>query len=694
MAPPPPAGPAGFDASTFEIWGALLNGGRLVVHPPGTPSLAELGQFIADRRITTLWLTAGLFHALVDHSLDSLRHVRQLLAGGDILSPAHVEKVRHAFPLCRLINGYGPTENTTFTCCHTITAVEGAIPIGRPIANTEVYILDEARQPVPIGIAGELWVGGDGLARGYLNQPELTAEKFAAQPFKTGERLYRTGDQARYLADGVIEFLGRRDGQVKLLGFRVELGEIEIRLARHPGVLACVVTAPPDATGGRRLVAHIVPGGTAPTAGELRTFLQTSLPAHMVPAAFTFLSQFPLTPNGKVDRGALRAPEADAGKPPGGATAPRDLWEEKMASLWETVLGVSPIAVTDRFFDLGGHSLLAIRLVAQIEKTFGRRLPVATVFQAQSVEQLAAIVRENRSPVPGRSLLAIQPNGGRLPLYLVHGVGGGMLWGYINLSRHLGNDQPVYVFRSNWATGGIRFETIEEMATRYVRELRTFQPQGPYSLGGYCFGGNVAFEMARQLESQGQKIATLALMNCSPPNSDYYRFRWSPAGLARFGVNLAVWLIDFIGWDEQIRRHYVRWKLGQGKRRVAAWWQRNDKTDAEAGSGEIVNLAGLPDEQRQLYKVHLRALTSYHCQPYGGAVTLFRTRGHPLVSSFDAHYGWDEFARGGVTLRRMPGGHDSLLQEPHVQAVASTLSAAGSPNAAQPLVKPANGLQS
>lgn len=665
--------PVGFDASTFEIWGALLHGARLVVHPPGTPSLAELGAFIAERRVTTLWLTAGLFHALVDHSLAPLRGVRQLLAGGDTLSPAHAQKFLHALPHCRLVNGYGPTENTTFTCCHAITSVDGAIPIGRPIANTEVYILDPKRQPVPIGVAGELWLGGDGLARGYLRRPELTAEKFAPHPFKSGAHLYRTGDFGRYLLDGTIAFLGRIDRQVKLRGFRVELEGIEAHLQCHPKVRACVVTAPPDASGERRLVAHVVAAAPAPSVDELRVFLQQRIPGHMVPAAFVFLTELPLTPNGKVDHRSLLAPETAPGTGPA-AVAPGDLWEMKLVTLWESVLGVSPIGVTDRFFDLGGHSLLALRLVAQIEKTFSRRLAVATVFQAQSVRELAAVLREDRSPAPGGPLLAIQPYGRRPPLYLVHGVGGGMLWGYVNLSRHLGPDQPVYGFRAERPAGENRFETIEEMAARYVLELRTFQPEGPYSIGGYCFGGNVAFEMARLLEAQGQPVALLALLNSSPPNSDYFRLSWTPFGLVRFAANLAHWVSYFFTWESNVRGRYLRWKLANFRRHVAGWYGQTG-TAPDRGTDDIVNLAALPEGDLKLYEAHLRALIRYHCLPYGGHVTLFRTRGHPLVSSFDPLRGWGEFAPGGITLRNMPGGHESLLQEPHVQAVARELRA-------------------
>lgn len=662
--------PVGFDASTFEIWGALLNGARLVVAPPGMPPLAELGALIAACGITTLWLTAGLFHAMVDEAPDSLRGVKQLLAGGDTLSPTHVEKLLRRHPQCRLINGYGPTENTTFTCCHTVTVVDGPIPIGRPIAHTEICILDENRQPAPIGSPGELWVGGDGLARGYLNRPELTAEKFVPHPFKPGARLYRTGDLVRQRSDGALAFLGRIDRQVKLRGFRVELEEIEAQLARLPRVRHCVVTAPSDAAGERRLIAHVVADdGLTPAA--LRESLAQKLPAPFIPSAFVFLPALPLTANGKVDQRALPAPESEPAARPA-TVPPRDACEEKLVRLWETVLGVSPIGVTDRFFELGGHSLLALRLVAQIETAFQRRLSVSTIFQAQTVAQLAALLRDDvPTPATTHSLVALQPKGRRAPLYLVHGVGGGMLWGYINLSRHLGEDQPVYVFRAMAPAAECSYETIEAMAARYVRELRAFQPEGPYSLGGYCFGGQVAFEMARLLEAQGQKVALLALMNASPPNSSYGRFRWTPLGLGRFTLNLARWVSHFLTWDRKVRDSYVRWKLLQWRKRAAGWCGHG-KMAPSCGPEGIVNLTALPKDEHHLYVAHLRALAGHRCQPYGGQVTVLRTRGHPLVCSFDPLYGWGEFARG-VRLRHAPGAHESLLQEPNVAAVAQIL---------------------
>jgi aspartate racemase len=287
--------PISFDASTFEIWGSLLNGAKLVVFPTEKPSLEELGQAIKQHQIKTLWLTAGLFHLMVDERLDDLKSLNQLLAGGDVLSRLHVEKVLSDLKTCQLINGYGPTENTTFTCCYAITSTQGlenSVPIGRPIANTQIYILDNHLQPVPIGVPGEIYIGGDGLARGYLNRPELTKERFISNPFGRG-RLYRTGDKARYFPDGNIEFLGRIDNQVKIRGFRIELGEIEAALNSHPQIQQAVVIVREDIADNKRLVAYLITDDQSLNNNQLRLDLKQKLPEYMVPSAFVFLENLP-----------------------------------------------------------------------------------------------------------------------------------------------------------------------------------------------------------------------------------------------------------------------------------------------------------------------------------------------------------------------------------------------------------------
>jgi aspartate racemase len=392
--------PVAFDASTFEIWGALLTGARLVVAPPGTLSLEEIGRVVRDHGVTTMWLTAGLFHLMVDRGVEDLRGVRQLLAGGDVLSPAHVVRVLHELPHCRLVNGYGPTESTTFAACHPVAADDprGSVPIGRPIANTRAYVLDRRMQPVPAGMPGELYLGGAGLARGYLGRPGLTADRFVPDPFgpvfggELGGRLYRTGDRARWRWDGTLEFLGRLDEQIKLRGHRIEPGEIESALGELAGVRAAVVVAREDHPGEKRLVGYLVPDGPAPGVEEVRDFLRQRLPDYMVPSAFVVMETLPLSPTGKVDRRALPAPSDARSGLEAAFVAPRGPVEELLAAIWAAVLRVDRVGIHDNFFELGGHSLLATQVISRILSTLGVELPLRTVFEAPTVARMAVCV--------------------------------------------------------------------------------------------------------------------------------------------------------------------------------------------------------------------------------------------------------------------------------------------------------------
>ncbi|MCL4176655.1 MAG: amino acid adenylation domain-containing protein [Verrucomicrobia bacterium] len=669
--------PLAFDASTFEIWGALLNGARLVMFPPHAPSLAELGEFIQQRGITTLWLTSGLFHHMIEEQANSLRGVRQLLAGGDVLSVPHVKRALELLPECRLINGYGPTENTTFTCCHPITNAsvdQRSIPIGRPIANTQVYLLDQHLQPVPVGVPGELYTGGDGLARGYLNQPELTAENFVADPFAndSSARLYKTGDLARWLPDGNIEFLGRLDAQVKIRGNRVELSEIETVLTRHPAVRECVVVARKDRFGDKQLTAYSVGTNSAPPAvDELRGHLRRALPDYMIPSRFVRLQSLPLTANGKVDRKALPdpgEPESESRRP---AVPVSDEVERQLAAIWQEILGHSRVGASDDFFELGGHSLLALRLIARVETMFGKRIPVASVFDSRTVAQMAKLLRQESQPPRATSIVEIQPQGSRPPLMLVHGAGGGMLWGYTALALHLGTDQPVYAFKSRGLDGQEEFGTIEEMAAHYVADLRNFQPQGPYYLGGYCFGGNVAYEMARQLHEQGERVALLALLNSIPPNSAYDRAAPTPMWLARFAGNLCYFTGCLLRRPGPERRLFIGWYARTFARRIARVFAR--RATSEVIVDELVDLTAYPPEQRQLWRTHIHALFRHRTKPYAGRVMLLRSHGHPFWCSFDDAYGWHAFAGGGAAVHLVPGAHEQILDEPHVSVLAEEL---------------------
>jgi aspartate racemase len=385
--------PMSFDASTFEIWGALLNGSRLVLMPPASSSLEDLVHAVRKHGVTTLWLTAGLFHLMVEEHPEGLRTLRQLLAGGDVLSPSHARRFLEHAPDTSLINGYGPTENTTFTCCHIMRAGDAfpeSVPIGKPIANTRVYLLDENMNPVSLGEVGELCAAGDGVARGYLNDPEATAGKFLTDPFaeEPHERMYRTGDLARWRTDGTIEFLGRMDSQVKILGYRIEPAEIEAVLRRNGHVKqSCVVAQAENA--GKRLAAYFVPSNSGPSPEELRDFVASQLPQHMVPAFFVALPSLPISEHGKEDRAAL----AKLGVSPNQDSTPigpsGSELERTVAQLWQRILKVANVGLDDNFFDLGGDSLLLVAVHSNLQKILQTEIPLTDLFEFATIRKLA-----------------------------------------------------------------------------------------------------------------------------------------------------------------------------------------------------------------------------------------------------------------------------------------------------------------
>ena len=507
-----------FDASTMEVWAALLNGGSVVV--VDQEILLDPQRFrrwLEDHAISILWLTAGLFHQYADALGEPFARLRILITGGDAVDPRVVARVLERSPPQRLLNGYGPTETTTFATTYAIREVAASatsIPIGRPISNARIYILDRHREPVPIGEAGEIHIGGAGVARGYLNRPGLTAERFIANPFVDRDRLYRTGDLGRYRSDGTIEFIGRNDFQVKIRGFRIELGEIESRLAEHPGVREAVVLAREDAPGDKRLVAYTTtrPDAAAPRAETLRAHLAASLPEYMVPAAYVALDALPLTANGKLNRNALPAPESNAFavrgyEPPVGET------EERLARIWADVLKLERVGRHDNFFELGGHSLLAVRLLSRTGAVFKTDLPLSTVFHSPTVAALAELLQNQSAPSQWFSLLPIRRGGYRPPLFCIEVVG-------VEFFERTGADQPIYNLR--FGVGAplesiLQLPTIEALAAHYIEEIRTVQPNGPYFLVGYSWRGLVAYEIAQQLTNGGEVVEFVALVDTLLP---------------------------------------------------------------------------------------------------------------------------------------------------------------------------------
>jgi amino acid adenylation domain-containing protein len=512
--------PPTFDASTFEIWGALLNGGRLVLAPGGPLALAELDQIVADNAITTLWLTAGLFHRVVDDRPELLRSVRQLLAGGDVLSPDHVRRALATMPSDSvLVNGYGPTEATTFSCTYAITPdqlIDGRVPIGRPVPGTSAYVLDRTGRTVPLGLEGELFIGGDGVALGYVGDRGAPCTPFVDDPF-AGGRMYRTGDRVRWRPDGTLEFLGRVDRQVKIRGFRVEPAEIEETL-RGLRSISDVHVAPVERAGDRTLAAYVVAtDGNAPSTRDLRSHAGRVLPTYAVPSAWVTVPSLPLTANGKIDVAALPAPSID-GRGRRRRRRPGDRIERTLISIWERVLDRGGIGTDEDFFELGGHSLLAVEVVDAIDDELGCNLPLATIFEAPTVERLAATIRERDWNRSRRSLVAVKRSGQRPPLFCVC-AGDGNATGFAALARRLPPDQPLYALQPKGLTGNAPLHlSIERAAAHYARQIRAQQRRGPYLLAGRCLGAFVAYEMAGQLEATGEQPALLAVLDSAGPH--------------------------------------------------------------------------------------------------------------------------------------------------------------------------------
>jgi amino acid adenylation domain-containing protein len=656
--------PASFDAATFEVWGALLNGAELVVMPAGPQSLEAIAEVIKRCQVTTLWLTAALFQQMVDFHPDALSGVHQLLAGGDVLPVEQVQKVISNLGENKLINGYGPTENTTFTCCHVMnsaTRVNWSAPIGRPISNTQVFVLDARMEPVPVGVSGELYIGGDGLARDYLRRPELTAERFVPNPFseEPGARLYRTGDVARFRPDGEIEFLGRSDHQVKVRGFRVELGEVEAALAKHPAVRQVAVTAREGAGSATQLVAYVVYERVVDVP-ELQQYLRERLPEYMVPGWVVALDEMPLTPNIKIDRGALSKRDLPGLDLTDAFVAPRDILEFKVTEIWEKVLNVRPIGVRHNFFNLGGHSLAAVRLMSQLRETFGRELPLSILFQNGTIEQLASVLREQPILLPESPLVGIKTSGRRPPFFCVHPIGGNVLC-YSTLAQHLGPDQPFYGLQAmNLTRETATPARLEESAARYVEAMREVQPRGPYFLGGWSLGGVLAFEIARQLHEQGQHTALLALMDSWAPLEEN-----KPRGVVTDDAKLLAHLAA--SYKVPLPDDDISWLDSDGQ--VECVLELAKKANAlppDFGAAWLRRLL-------ELHRNSLAAVLDYEPEIYPGRITLFRAKRGAAPDSPPDDWGWGRLSAEPVSVYAVPGDHHTMLSEPHVQTLAGHL---------------------
>jgi amino acid adenylation domain-containing protein len=670
-----------FDPSILDLFVPLCLGGKVII----APDALALRGLEAAREVRLINSVPSVMRELLrmgglPPSLETIN------LGGEPL-PAQLVDQLYALPhVKRVYDLYGPTEATTCSI-FALRSRGGPDTIGKPITGTEAHLLDPHLRPVPDGQEGELYIGGAGVARGYVNHPEATAERFVEIAPHDGPsgRLYRTGDFCRRRADGNLEFIGRQDRQVKVRGFRVELGEIESALLGHPAVEQAVVVAREDAPGDKRLVAYVVPrlkpgrqeSGAATGSSivaHIRSYMRGRLPDYMQPGAFMLLDRFELTANGKINRESLPAPMRSRAAEDD-CQYPRTSTEALLCEIWASLLGLKQVSVRDDFFELGGDSLLGVAMLVEIEQRTGHRLPVGFMQQMRTVERLAARLDQMGKccrPALDSPLVGIQPRGTRTPLFLVHGVGGGMLWGYENLSRHLGTDQPVFAFKPCDADRLDEFDTVRKIATQFVRELRRFQPEGPYALGGYCFGGNVAHEMACLLDQEGQSVSLVALIGSSPRNSSYDRIRWTAPHLYRFFGNLGDWAVGFTRWTFAKQLRFIRWKLKRLRKRAAQLLRHGSGAPASGVDG-LLDLSAVPSAQRGLWLSHVRALDKHRAAVYRGKVLLLRSRGHRLNCSYDGKCGWGDYAMGGVDVGVVPGFHDGLLEEPFAGSVAHEL---------------------
>jgi amino acid adenylation domain-containing protein len=648
-----------FDIFGLELWLPLTTGAQTVICSEETAKDAEgLAKAIRKSGATVMQATPATWRLLLEGGWPGVPSLK-ILCGGEAWSEDLAAKL---LPKCgSLWNMYGPTETTIWSAVSQVKA--GAeVVIGPPISNTQFHVVDSNLQLQPLGVPGELLIGGDGLARGYLNRADLTNEKFINNPFNPRSRVYRTGDLVQSLPDGTYRFLGRLDNQIKIHGFRIELGEIESVLMTHPQVRAAAVVhrEGEDAD----LVAYVVASHISEvTDVELRQFTQKKLPHYMIPARFEFLSCLPLTANGKVNRNALPAPTAQGRSTCPLRIEPRDSLERDLVVLWERILRVQPVQSTDNFFDLGGHSFAATRLMSEIETLTGRKLPLATLFRTPTVEALANILREAEQ-TPWSSLVSIYDRGSTQPLFLVHGAEGNVML-YRKLADCLQPDVPVYGLQSRGLTGeATHQESIAEMATHYIKEMLEVQPEGPYFIGGYCMGGIIAFEIAQQLQLKGKTVGLVLLLETynisTAPRKTRGPLRYLLQGAYFYGANIAI-------LPAGERWKFLQQKLNVASHRLTIRFQEIRDRYLRRGAG-----SGRHKHHSRVRLDNDRASLGYTPTPYRGRVALIRPRIY-FAGLNDPTFGWDRVVGGGLEIREIPVYPRGMLVEPFCHSLAETV---------------------
>jgi amino acid adenylation domain-containing protein len=654
-----------FDFSIPEFFWPLVTGATMVLAREGAHADSDyLIEIINAQRISTInFVPTTLALFLENPKVALCPSLQRVFCGGEALATDLVARFFERLPQAELYNGYGPTETTVFAttwrCRDQEDQEERSVPIGRPLANVQVYLLDANTRPVPVGVVGELYIGGCQLARGYLNRPELTARHFPANPFGPG-RLYRTGDLARYRSDGAIEYLGRTDFQVKIRGLRIELQEIEAVLKKHPAVRDCVVVVRQDGMEAvKRLAAYIVASGISPD--DLRLHAQQTLPGYMVPSVLVFLDELPLTANGKLDRRAL--PEPVSVQSEKGQVPPRTALETQLVAIWEKVLSLESIGITDNFFQLGGDSLRAVRIFAEIEHTLGKRLPLATLFETPTIERVAEKMWEETRSEEWGPLVAFQLQGERPPFFGIHGRDGNVLF-YRKFTELLGKEQPFYGLQAQGLDGQpIARTSVEAIAAYYLEEMRKVQPHGPYLLGGYSFGGVAAYEMARRLRAAGEEVDLVALFDAPNPAKPRRVRSWTKV------IRDTIRRVLSRGTTPSRVLQFLAQHCGSKAGDMLLRW---NETFHKLTLGRTTSGGRNPPELLDLHvqMVHERAFLAYRPLPYPGKVTLFRTVAEDSAYEVDPDLGWGALAQGGTEIHYVPGIHATIFSDENVPDLA------------------------
>ncbi|MGI4806439.1 MAG: non-ribosomal peptide synthetase, partial [Janthinobacterium lividum] len=655
-----------FDIAGLELFLPLINGATIILADAQTSKNGQtLFQLIKNEKVSLIQATPATFRLLLDADWKTKFPIR-IFCCGEAMQPDLAEKL---LPVCAsLYNMYGPTETTIYSTGKQIFDNE-LITIGFPIDQTQIYILDENYQAVPHGEIGEIFIAGDGVARGYLNKPDLTAARFYDDPFDKipGNKMYRTGDLGRFLQNNEIEYLGRADHQVKIRGHRVELGEIEALLSKQEKIVQTVVIVREDLPGNQQLVAYIM----APSVNKnieqqwisiWKIALKEALPPFMIPAQMVLLDDFPLTPNNKIDRKALPKPADLAAANMAKITAPRTSVEKMVADIWCEVLGRSFISIYDNFFEIGGHSLLAVQIMNRIEKETGKRLPLASLFESSTIEALALLLQMDGESITWDALVPIKPKGNKTPLYIVHGAGLNVLL-FNTLAMNLNPEQPVYGLQAKGLNGVDEpLDKLEDIAAYYVSEIAKHNPNGPYVLAGYSFGGTIAYEMAKQFQAMGKKIKILALFDSYASQTELAYPKYIRI-LHKFWNYCCRFFYTFV-LMAQNPADTIRYKSETIQRKLTTLYWKLKKQNQQSG---FLGYSHKIDEMNK------KAAEAYQITPYNGKIDLFRAKVRTYYMKDPDYLGWKKFALKGVQIHNIPGDHNYIFAPPNDKEFAQVL---------------------